>query len=42
MASNLVKQLNSMAGGKLTDAQLYRAVQTLNPNLPAYAEGTDV
>ena len=41
MASNLVKQLNSMAGGKLTDAQLYRAVQTLNPNLPAYAEGTD-
>lgn len=41
MASNLVKQLNRMAGGKLTDDQLYRAVQTLNPNLPTYADGTD-
>lgn len=41
MASNLVKQLNRMAGGKLTDDQLYRAVQTLNPNLPSYGEGTD-
>ena len=41
MASNLVKQLNRLGGGKLTDDQLYRAVQTLNPNLPAYEEGTD-
>ena len=41
MASNLVKQLNRMGGGKLTDDQLYRAVQTLNPNLPAYQENTD-
>ena len=41
MASDLVKQLNRMGGGKLTDDQLYRAVQTLNPNLPSYAEGTD-
>lgn len=30
-----------MAGGKLTDDQLYRAVQSLNPNLPTYNEGTD-
>ena len=41
MASGLVKQLSRMGGGKLTDDQLYRAVQTLNPNLPTYAEGTD-
>ena len=41
MSSNIVKQLNRMAGGKLTDDQLYRAVQTLNPSLPAYGEGTD-
>lgn len=41
MSSNIVKQLNRMAGGKLTDDQLYRAVQTLNPNLPSYNEGTD-
>lgn len=41
MASNLVKKLNRLGGGKLTDDQLYRAVQTLNPNLPAYEEGTD-
>ena len=41
MSSNLVKQLNRMGGGKLTDDQLYRAVQTLNPNLPAYEAGTD-
>lgn len=41
MASNLVKQLNRLGGGKLTDDQLYRAVQTLNPNLPAYQENTD-
>lgn len=41
MASNLIKQLNRMAGGKLTDDQLYRAVQTLNPSLPSYQEGTD-
>ena len=41
MASNLVKSLNRMANGKLTDDQLYRAVQTLNPNLPEYKAGTD-
>lgn len=41
MSSNLVKKLNRMAGGKLTDDQLYRAVQSLNPNLPSYDEGTD-
>lgn len=41
MASNLIKQLNRMGGGKLTDDQLYRAVQTLNPSLPAYEAGTD-
>lgn len=41
MSSNLVKQLNRIGGGKLTDDQLYRAVQTLNPNLPSYDEGTD-
>lgn len=41
MSSNLVRQLNRMGGGKLTDDQLYRAVQTLNPNLPSYGEGTD-
>lgn len=41
MPSSLVKQLNRLGGGKLTDDQLYRAVQSLNPNLPAYNEGTD-
>lgn len=41
MSSNLVKSLNRMANGKLTDDQLYRAVQTLNPNLPEYKAGTD-
>lgn len=41
MSSSLVKQLNRLGGGKLTDDQLYRAVQTLNPNLPAYESGTD-
>lgn len=41
MVSSLVRQLNRLGSGKLTDDQLYRAVQTLNPNLPSYAEGTD-
>lgn len=41
MASNLVRSLNRLGKGKLTDDQLYRAVQTLNPNLPEYPDGTD-
>lgn len=41
MASSLVKNLNRLGGGKITDDQLYRAVQALHPNLPAYQEGTD-
>ena len=41
MTSNLVRALNRLGNGKLTDDQLYRAVQTLNPNLPEYPSGTD-
>lgn len=42
MASNLVRQLNRLSGGKkITDDQLYKAVQTLHPSLPAYQDGTD-